>query len=128
MPLTAEKVEGVLTVFKKGRYRSIGNYLSVAKSMHIRAGHGLDEQLLMEMAAGRRSVTRGIGPAKQCEELPLANLLPAFGKLETRILPPKVVKNLTAIGCFFILREVELTLMLLTSVTFNVSHKLITIW
>ena len=30
LPLTAAKVEGALTVFKRGRYMSIGNYLSVA--------------------------------------------------------------------------------------------------
>ena len=72
--MTAKKVEVVLCVFKRGRYRSVGNYLSVAKATHIKAGHEIGDQLKQEMKYGKRSVLRGIGPSHQCEELPLKGL------------------------------------------------------
>ena len=78
LPLTATKVEGVLAVFKAGRYRTPGNYVSVARTHHIREGHPIDEALKWELNAGIRSVTRGIGPSHQCAELPV----PRFVELD----------------------------------------------
>ena len=78
LPLTATKVEGVLAVFKAGRYRTPGNYVSVARTHHVREGPPIDEALKWELNAGARSVTRGIGPSHQCAELPV----PRFVELD----------------------------------------------
>ena len=41
VPLTVAIVAGILAGFKAGRDRSVANYVSVARSVHIRAGHHL---------------------------------------------------------------------------------------
>ena len=88
----------------------------------------MDGQLLDEIAAGRRSVARDIGPSQQCGELPLVQLKAVFEKVVCPILPGRIIRNMTVIGCFFILREVELSLMLFSSVSSNMKDRLITIW
>ena len=74
-PLTADKVAGVLTCFKAGRYFSIGNYITVAWQARVRAGFTITDQIHLDMTAGRRSVTRSKAPPHQSAELP-ARLLP----------------------------------------------------
>ena len=129
LPLTARKVEGVLCVFKRGRYRSVGNYLSVAKATHIKAGHAIGDQLKQEMKDGKRSVLRGIGPSHQCEELPLKGLCEACSAAGVDLMmKAEAFARMVIIGCFFILREVECSLMLHSSVTLDRVAKRITIW
>ena len=66
IPLTVAIVSGILAGFKAGKYRSVANYASVARSVHVRAGHCFTDALKWEFTAGIRSALRGIGPSHQC--------------------------------------------------------------
>eukprot|EP00971_Amphidinium_carterae_P137168 2718214-Amphidinium_carterae.1 len=50
-------------------YRSWANYLSAAKGVHVSAGHAWTEQLDRWARQCTRSVTRGLGPARQSTPL-----------------------------------------------------------
>ena len=65
MPLTAESIAGVGALLKAGHYRSGEDYLSKVKDQHVAFGHPWTDQLCRAARAFGRSVTRGIGPAKQ---------------------------------------------------------------
>ena len=54
---------------KRGGYRSWGNYLSRAKSQHVREGHHWTDQLELAFKEAKRSVERGQGPARQSAPL-----------------------------------------------------------
>eukprot|EP00971_Amphidinium_carterae_P286884 5695523-Amphidinium_carterae.2 len=50
-------------------YRSWANFLSVARGTHVSAGHAWTEQLDHLAKQCTRSVTRGMGPARQSTSL-----------------------------------------------------------
>ena len=65
IPLTPRSLVATGSLFKKGGYRSFANYISAMKGRHIEEGF-LWTQLLSHTANWvTRSVTRGIGPARQ---------------------------------------------------------------
>ena len=120
------KIAGVLSVFKAGRYRSIGNYCTVAKQMRIAAGHPITDHIEFELASGKRSVARGIVPSHQSAELPLQDI----HKVSHPEVPadpswPLGFMAMIVIACFFVLREVEAALILYTSVLIDDAAKTI---
>ena len=65
LPITPCSLVATGSLFKKGGYRSFANYISAMKGRHIEEGF-LWTQLLSHTANWvTRSVTRGIGPARQ---------------------------------------------------------------
>ena len=65
LPLTRQKLRLLAAALKAGSYRSAKEYLLVAKKMHLVCGGDWSEALRTAMADVTRSVTRGLGPAKQ---------------------------------------------------------------
>ena len=63
-PVTVHTIAAVLSMLKKGGYRTPANYISRLKSEHCKyePWHPWLEE---EASAGIRSVCRGLGPAKQ---------------------------------------------------------------
>ncbi len=70
-PITVPKLLAVGALFKRGRYRSFQNSVSLVKDEHISLGHPWSEQLARCSTKVERSVSRGIGPSKQCIGLDL---------------------------------------------------------
>ena len=125
-PITVQKLLAVGALFKHGKYRSFQNNLSLVKDEHISLGHLWSEQLTRCGTKVERSVTRGIGPGKQCIGLDLAAAcslnLPADHLCEGGPIGPG---NLVVAGSFFMLREIELSLALWHSVTFDLGARLV---
>ena len=73
LPLTPEKIACVASLFKAGRYVSFGNYMSSAKSEHIATFEShrcpQTEELSVASRNASRSVTRGLGTARQSRPL-----------------------------------------------------------
>ena len=133
LPITREKLEAVASQMCSMRYRSFKNYLAAAKRAHVLEPNNRNGDWPEALkAVGRectRAVLRGIGPAKQCSvfEGGLASVL----ALELAPAPlvhdgPVGPENLVVLGAFFLLREIEASLMLAKSVKTNTDTK--TVW
>ena len=65
LPLTMVKVEAVGAMFRRGKYRSFKNYLSMAADQHIMQGHTMTKGIERMMNKVRRAVERGQGLSYQ---------------------------------------------------------------
>ena len=112
LPLVPAKVFAVCATFRAGGYRSVENYLSKIKDLHN--GEGFDWSVCLERAfrKSKRAVCRGIGPARQSAAL---DLEAAFDALKNRSSAPVCnrgpvgLRNLLVPGCFWMLRELEIS-------------------
>ena len=108
-PLDARKLKLLGALLKKGGYRSGTTYVSDAKRTHLEMDHPWSEQLALIHKDVARALTRGLGPARQAQPIPLhlfAELpevpgIPAAGTL----LRPR---DAVLVGCWWLLREIEL--------------------
>ena len=110
-PLLPESIEKVAAALKAGGYRSVRNYLSRAKDEHLAHGHHWDDLLARSSRLAVRACERGQGPPSR--QVPF-DLGLAFEKSSSSLEPlvsggPLGFKNLVVIGCFHMLREIELS-------------------
>ena len=69
LPLTRDKIYAVSAMLKHGRYRAPANLFSRAKDEHVEEAYPWSDMLARAVTKSERSITRGIGPARQTEEL-----------------------------------------------------------
>ena len=120
LPITVRSLVVIGALFKKGGYRSYPNYVSAIRGKHIEARYEWDQLLHHTSAWVTRSVLRGIGPARQSCALD-------FGRLRLLARPaaaladngPEDPITATLLGVVFLLREIELSTTIVSSVTFN---------
>jgi hypothetical protein len=126
LPLTPEKLRGVGAMYKAGRYRNFGNPLSAMKGLHLELGHDWSDLLALTAKRVDRSITRGIGPAAQCKSLNLHDVA-ALGLGAEALAPggPIGPSNLMIAGSFFMTREIEASLALWGSISFDYPRKLV---
>ena len=108
-PITVESIEALGILLKAGGYRSAANYFSRAKDQHVAMGYRWDEFLERGARRAVRSITRGMGPARQSAALEVRPLL----QLSLPWVPevaggPLGLKAAIVLGIMFCLREVEL--------------------
>ena len=120
LPLTIDKIEGVSAMAKRGGYRSWPNYLYRTKAEHIRSGHPWSAQLNQALTEAKRSVGRGLGPARQSAPLDVL----ALSKLdmdESPLVPkgPWGPKTMAIVSSLFMLREIEASLAKIVHVTID---------
>ena len=131
IPITPLKIEAVASQLSHLRYRSFANNLASAKRAHVLSPFtdgSWGENLKLTGRDCTRAVTRGIGPAKQCAvfEGGLAAVLAL--KLGAQ---PLVSKgpigpiNLVVLGSYFLLREMEASLMLIGSVHLDLKTEVV---
>ena len=110
LPLTCESIEAVAAMFKKGRYRSFGNFASRSKEAHIVSGYAWTQQLEIERKSCHRSVMRGIGPPRQSGEFSLG-LIFGLGIMHQALIcgAPVMAVASTVIATFWLLREIEMS-------------------
>ena len=123
-PLTPEKIANVAAAFKACGYRSFSNYMSKAKEKHIDMYGEWGVDLAMESKRACRSVTRGIGPVSQRTPIEFEKIIAARSGYISDSEPlteggPLGPHNLVVIGTFFMLREIEASLLLAANVKMN---------
>ena len=74
-PITVYTLIVVSSLLKKGKYRSFENYLSTIRGLHIEQHHLWTQEIEHTSKWCKRSVLRGIGPARQSCPLLLVPLL-----------------------------------------------------
>jgi hypothetical protein len=70
LPLTPTKIEAVAAQMKAQGYRSFPNFLSAVREKHVDAGHIWTSDLERSRKQCVASTQRGIGPPRQCVEIP----------------------------------------------------------
>jgi len=119
-PLVPEMIARIAALMKLDGFRSFGNYLAWAKSVHISGGNPWTQFLDLEAKHGNRSVNRGLGVARQSASFDLVALAalgdngPVCGAGS-----PLFPKELSIIGALWILREIEVAWASFKDVTIN---------
>ena len=117
VPATPHSLAVVVAQMKASGYQSVGNYVSALKDRHIAQEHLWDQNLAREVRRAVRSATRGRGSVKQAGELDLDQVVKACGNPGVLVDGgPAFPVRMIVFGCFFLLREVEISLMLARSV------------
>jgi len=117
LPLTVESIRAVSSALLHGEYRSVPNYVTFAKDQHFKAGHPWTTDLEREQHRSNAACTRGLGPAHQCEEIPLMLVFPRAHLLVPLDTDPLGHKNLIVIASFYMLREIEASLIVVRCLT-----------
>jgi len=120
LPITVGSLKAVVAQLKDQKYASIGNMISVAKDRHVGAQYSWSEFLVREARRGTRTGTRGKGAPHQDDEFDLDSAF-ALGLGEEPLCPGGPCNTMLAleVGAFHVLREIELSTALASSVTFN---------
>ena len=136
LPVTVERINGIGSLMKAGRYRSAAQYFSVAKAKHVEGGWDWSQQLDLARGQAIRSITRGMGPAAAKVDLMFDNiqddfeerLLQAYNDLEVS-LPLRVDEPAaTSISAtWFLLRGIEVANVKGADIRFNREERSITV-
>ena len=136
-PLSVEKIEAVTAMVIAGEYRSLENYMSRAKDRHLELGFQWDSVLGRAASCANKAGRRGRGPAHQSAELPVieAYQMASGVQWEQQVHYDKVLGdnvpynfgNFGVVASFFLLREIEVSLLLAKNVTINSEKELVTI-
>ena len=127
LPLTPWAIRAVVAMLIAGNYKSGANYLSRAKDEHMR-DHEWTSCLAREQRRANAAARRGQGPAHQSSELPVLRVC----ELQWSLGPlcpggPLNFRGYFVIACFFVLREIEASLMLARSVCLDAVTRTVTI-
>ena len=111
---------------KEGDYSSAADYMSTAKAMHLRS-YEWTSTLARQQNVCVRSALRGMAPGNQCEEITLTDFTQGAYKVAGRPRVPVGLHFTAVIAFFFVLRDIELSTMLLTSVTIDTTAQVVSI-
>ena len=125
LPLTPEKIRHVAAMFKKGGSRGWKNYTSCMKDKHTELVGSWLLPLGRAVWKSSKSVQQGIGPARQSGTVDLYHIhLIDIPWIPDRTQFPVGLKEMVICGCFFVTREIEISLALAKHVridTYNVT-------
>ena len=113
-PLTSIKILAIASMFKSGGYVSFSNYAARAKYEHMATFniHQIpwSEELARTVKDATRSVTRGVGSARQSEPFDLGKVC-SLGIVDDAVIDggPIGPVDFLILGCFFLTREIELS-------------------
>ena len=110
LPLTPDKVLALGGALKAGGYRSASAYLSLYRTVAVRAGDVVTDQTARLFKDITRSCARGLGGPVRARALPLEHLgsLPGEAK-PWAVGGPLGPRNALVAGAFWLLREAELS-------------------
>ena len=117
-PLSQEKINTIGALLKAGGYRSAPQYFSSFKREHISKGHPWTDQLALSIKDAIRSITRGMGPEKQC---PALDLRQVADMSEVSPVPggPRFPKATVVLFAQFATREMEAALRKRSQITLH---------
>ena len=110
LPLTPRSLVAAGSLFKKGGYRSFANYISAMKGRHIEEGFFWTQLLSHTANWVTRSVTRGIGPARQSCGFNFVKLCRLPRTSEPLVVDgPQHAVVMALLASLFLLREIEVS-------------------
>ena len=108
--ITPARLEIAAALLKKGRYRAGGAYLTAIKRFYIRHGGRWSEELALVVSDVSRSLTRGQGPPRQADPLPLeqiSKLDPGSIRRLCKTYWPAAGVDVAIVACAWMMREIE---------------------
>jgi len=107
--LTPQLLRQIISVLRAAKYRSVMTIASVAKFRHIEEGYEWTQALDRQWRMSQRAVSRGLGPNAHAEPFPLSEAH-HFAEEETPVVHngPSWPRRTIVIGCWWLLREIEL--------------------
>ena len=123
LPITEDAMVAIAAQFKHAGYRSFPNFMTAAKLRHCKE-FPWPEELARCRNECIRSTQRGIGPARQCLEIPLRPLVEQPMNYEP-LAPdgPICPREWAVLSSFHVLRGAESALALDQSLTLNVDKE-----
>ena len=119
-------------LLKRGRYRSGMVYLYALRAEHIRRGHPWCSTFRQLYASYKRSLERGLGPARHAAVLPVEKLCDVSGKAVAaaakRPYWPAAGVDAIVVACAWGCREVESGSVFLASVEIHESTESVPLW
>ena len=100
-------------------YRSVPNYTSIAKDEHFKGGHPWGADLDRATKRTNRACTRGLGPSHQSKEIPVGSAYTNAVDDIHSTLEPIGTKNAVVVCSFFLLREIQASLILGRCISFD---------
>ena len=122
LPLTPDSIKAVSAALIKGNYRSVANYISVAKDEHTRRFEWTS-MLAREQRKANAAGSRGLGPSHQTAEMPVPQAFVAARTTSESPTDPVGTANMVACASFYILREIEVSLLLHRCVTLDLHRE-----
>lgn len=131
LPLTVDRIKGIASMFKAGRYRSAANYISRAVEEHVRHGYDWTPALAQTRRGAVRAITRGMGPPRQSAPLPLES----FMEFPNEFRPPAGpaysgwllnARDMVVLASLWMLREIEVAFARAGDVELSSCGKLVT--
>ena len=120
LPLTTHSIKAVAAQMKDAGYRTFPNYMTAAKAQHLELHHEWTTELAKARQDSIQSTQRGIGPARQCMEIPLSQLAELqLGKEPLTPAGPIHPMAWAVLSSFHILRGAESALALAESMHIN---------
>ena len=127
LPLTPESIQAVMAMFITGGDRSAANYLSRAKDEHTKF-YEWTSPLAREQRRANAAARRGLGPARQSAMLPLDSICRlTLGTQPASSGRPVGFQEYCIVASMFLLREIEASLMLASSVAIDTHKQIVTI-
>ena len=113
-PLTVGSIQKVAALFKAGRYLSFDNYINRAKAEHLALGlvgaGAWSAELERAVKDSIRSVNRGAGTSRQSQPLDATKVAELDLCDEPAVeAGPIAPTDWCTVGCFFLLREIEIS-------------------
>ena len=118
LPLTLHSIAAVTAQLKEGKYSAAADYVSTAKAYHLRKFEWTT-MLARQQTVCVRSALRGIGAAKQCQEILLDDFVKGAKKIQSNKKTPLGLHRVGVVAYFFMLREIEVGTMLYESVAIH---------
>ena len=118
-PLTVDKLQLFGALLKAAGYRSAVSYMSIAKKQH-KLGYLWTAASDLEMRDGKRACERSIGPPRKCGSFDLRKLA-SLQTTGAALLKggPRWLREGALCGCWWAMREMELSTARCKQVTFN---------
>ena len=109
LPITEDKLLKVSSLFKKGGYKSVKNYLSRIKEHHITSGYVWGDRLDIFSKKCARSVLRGLGGSQRSEPFDLLAVSEVLGDTTDPLVRQGPVNPLAMIvtATMFMLRDLK---------------------
>eukprot|EP00435_Cladocopium_sp_Y103_P050142 s2443_g15.t1 len=121
LPITEDKLLKVSSIFKRGGYKSVKNYLSRIKEFHLMSGFEWSDRLDLISKKCARSALRGLGGAQRSEPFDLIEVIKATRSDVGPLVDggPINPSALVVTATLFMLREVEASALEVSDLTFS---------
>ena len=119
LPMTREKVATIGGALKAANFKATNSYLVRYKRAHVEAGHPVSDELLLVLRSAKRAAARGAGATKKATVFDVERVASSPDVRAPAVVGgPGHPRRFVVIGTWWLLREIEASLIRINQVTF----------